>query len=250
MIEDQKTTTTLDNADCLEAVIAFRSFKNLMFLLALVCLIALQAIFWANYLGYIEKADCPCPQAKPAAAMLLETPVIALAAVGDKAPVSCGGCPMGGGQLAGIFAVGSFVDAVKNPTCGDAMVIVAVLNYILFLAVILFSLDLLITLKISIAGRLGGINHISRAFLLALLLAVLIVPWQVCLPNTVVGAIYTPEELLCSDVVQCDGPLFDCIFYFGRFVALWAIALILLIAAQVRSVRWSRAVIRRLGILK
>ena len=115
---------------------------------------------------------------------------------------------------------------------------------------ILFSLTLLITLKISIAGRLGGISHISRAFLQALLLVVLIIPWQVCLPDTIVGAIYTPRELLCSKVVHCGAPIYDCIFYFGRFVGLWAIVIILLFAAEIRSIRWSRAVSRRLGATK
>jgi len=261
MIENEKTTANLDSSDCLEAVIAFRSFKNLMFLLALICLIALQGIFWANYLGCIDKIGCPCPEAKPAAVeagarwVPAETAVVALAAetavAGDTQPVettadACGGCA----PVAGVFNVASVMDALKNPTCREMICIIATLNYILFLAVILFVLNLLITLKISIAGRLGGINHISRAFLQGLLLVVLIVPWQVCLPDTVVGAIYTPKELLCSDVVKCGGALYDCVFYFGRFVGLWAIVIILLLAAEIRSVRWSRAVIRRLGILK
>lgn len=259
MNEDQKTTTSLDSADCLEAVAAFRSFKNLMFWLALICLVGLQTIFWLNYTGCIDTADCPCPEAvRPAAfkapeQMLTDAPVVALAAAavsGDTEPLAqsfCGGCNLTGVNLAAAFDVNAIVEAVKNPTCRDMITVIATLNYILFLSVILFALSLLITLKISIAGRLGGINHIARAFVQSLLLVVLIIPWQVCLPHTVVGAIYTPTELLCSQIARCDGPVIDCVFYMGRFVGLWLIVVILLMAAQIRSIRWSRAVIRRLG---
>ena len=86
MNEDQNITTNPDSADCLDAVVAFRSFKNLMFWLALICLAALQAIFWANYLGYLDKTGCPCPEATPAAVEAVApsspaaTPIVALAA--------------------------------------------------------------------------------------------------------------------------------------------------------------------------
>ncbi len=249
MNEEYTTSTNLETADSLDAVVAFRSFKNLMFWVALICLVALQGIFWANYLGHINKADCPCPEAQPAAAETALNPysdshIVTLVAA------AYGGCQAKCPQTASLLGAGSLIETLKNPTCREAICVISTLNYILFLAVVLFSLTLLIILKISIAGRLGGINHISRAFLQALLLLVLIVPWQVCLPDTVVGAIYTPTELLCSKIVRCGASFYDCIFYFGRFVGLWAIVTILLIAAEIRSIRWSRAVTRRLQAAK
>jgi len=224
---ENRTPAVLDSTDCLAAVAAFKSFKNLMFLLALICLATLQTIFWLNYTGHIQKTSCPCPQnaAEAPETAFLPAPVAPLAAIDFRA----------------------IVNAAKNPTCREIVPVIATLNYILFLAVVLFAVSLLITLKISIAGRLGGLNHISRAFLLALLLLVIIVPWQVCLPNTVVGAIYTPGELLCSQAVDCTALTFECVFYFGRFVGLWLIVFVLLLAAEIRSVRWSKAVIQRLG---
>ena len=89
-----------------------------------------------------------------------------------------------------------------------------------------------------------------RAFLLSLFMLVLTIPWQVCFGDIVAGAIYTPAELLCTKIISCDGHLNDCIFYFGRFTGLWAIVTITLLAAQIRSARWSKEVNRNMEILK
>jgi len=255
MNENQTTSPLLDVTDSLEAVSAFKSFKNLTFLISFVCLVMLQAAFWMNYLDLIDKDDCVCPELQPVPTEIAAEPSVAEQAAAHamqaatpgaaEAPESCTS-----GNLAGMFDVNAIVSTLGNPTCRQVFCVIATCNCILFIALVLFSLDLLISLKITIVGRLGGINHIARAFLLSLFLLVLAIPWQICLPETVVGAIYTPEELLCTDVVTCAGPLADCVFYFGRFTGLWAIVTILLLAAQIRSVRWSRAIVRRLRILK
>ncbi len=255
MNENQATGPLLDTGDSLEAISAFKSFKNLTFLISFICLIILQAAFWMNYLGLIDKADCVCPELQPVSTEIAGEPSVAEQATAHAMQAAAPGAaeapePRKSGKLAGIFDINAIVSALDNPTCRQVFCVIATCNCILFIAVILFSLDLLISLKISIVGRLGGINHIARAFLLSLFLVVLVVPWQVCLPGMVVGAIYTPEELLCTDVVTCGGPLADCVFYFGRFTGLWAIVTILLLAAQIRSVRWSRSIVRRLRILK
>ncbi len=251
MNENYPTGPVVDETDCLEAVGAFKSFKNLTFLISFVCLILLQAAFWMNYLDLIDKSDCSCP----------EPPGVLTEAAADASAVEQAGVqameaavaasePSTSGNQAGIFGINAIVSSVTKPTCRQMIGIIAICNCVLFVAVVLFSLTLLMSLKISIVGRLGGINHIARAFLLSLFLLVLIVPWQICLPDTVVGAIYTAEELLCADSVAYDGPLANCIFYFGRFTGLWAVVTILLLAAQIRSMRWSKAVVRRLRILK
>ncbi len=251
MNENHPTGPVVDETDCLEAVGAFKSFKNLTFLISFICLILLQAAFWMNYLDLIDKSACSCPEP-----LGVPTEVTAEASVVEQAGVrameaaAAASEPSTSENQAGFFDINAIVSSVTSPTCRQMFCIISICNCVLFVAVVLFSLNLLMSLKISIVGRLGGINHIARAFLLSLFLLVLIVPWQVCLPDTVVGAIYTPEELLCADPVACDGPLADCIFYFGRFVGLWAVVTILLLAAQIRSIRWSKAVVRRLRILK
>lgn len=244
MNENHPTGPVADETDCLEAVGAFKSFKNLTFFISLVCLILLQGAFWMNYLDLIDRADCPCPQPQGVPTeVTAESSTVDQAAVAASEPSACE-------KQAGLFGINAIVSSITRPTCGQMFCLIAVCNCVLFVAVILFSLNLLMSLKISIVGRLGGINHIARAFLLSLFLLVLIVPWQICLPDTVVGAIYTADELLCMDPVKCDGPLADCLFYFGRFTGLWAVVTILLVAAQIRSMRWSKAVGRNLRILK
>lgn len=254
MNENQTTGPLPDVTDSLEAVSAFKSFKNLTFLISFICLIVLQAAFWMNYLGLIDKTGCLCPEPPPVSTEIAGESSVAeqTTAHAMQAAGQAGETPESStsGKLAGIFDIHAILSTLGYPTCRQMFCVIAICNCILFIAVVLFSLDLLISLKISIVGRLGGINHIARAFLLSLFLLVLVVPWQVCLPGIVVGAIYTPEELLCTDVITCDGPLADCVFYFGRFTGLWAIATILLLAAQIRSVRWSRSIVRRLRILK
>ncbi len=251
MNENHPTGPVVDETDCLEAVGAFKSFKNLTFLISFICLVLLQAAFWMNYLDLIDRTDCSCPE-PPGVPTEATAEASALEQVGARAMEDAAAAsePCTSGNQAGIFDINAMVSSVTSPTCRQMFCIIAVCNGVLFVAVILFSLNLLISLKISIVGRLGGINHIARAFLLSLFLVVLIVPWQVCLPDAVVGAIYTPEELLCADPVPYNGPLADCIFYFGRFTGLWALVTILLLAAQIRSIRWSKAVVHRLRILK
>ena len=254
MNENPTTAPTVDTTDSLEAVSAFKSFKNLMFLISFVCLILLQAAFWMNYLDLIDKADCSCPEPQPVSTEVAADPSLAQQATAE-AMLATAGTPAEASKScksaspAGIFDINTIISSLGNPTCRQATCVIATCNCILFIAVLLFSLSLLVSLKISIVGRLGGINDIARAFLLSLFMVVLIVPWQICLPQTVVGAIYTPEELLCTDVITCQGPLADCIFYFGRFTGLWAVVTLLLIAAQIRSLRWSKAIVRRLRIL-
>ena len=60
----------------------------------------------------------------------------------------------------------------------------------------MYCLSLLFSLKVSLMGRLGGINHISRAFFLSLAMFVLVLPWQKFFSGVVAGVIFTPDELL------------------------------------------------------
>ena len=251
MNENYPTGPVVDETDCLGAVGAFKSFKNLAFLISFICLILLQAAFWMNYLDLIDTSDCSCPEPSgvPTEATVKASVVEQAGALMMEAAATASEPSMSGSQ-AGIFDVSAIISSVTSLTCRQMFCIIAICNYVLFVAVVLFSLTLLMILKISIVGRLGGINHIARAFLLSLFLLVLIVPWQVCLPDTVVGAIYTADELFCADPVAYDGPLADCIFYFGRFTGLWAVVTILLLAAQIRSMRWSKVVVRYLRVLK
>jgi hypothetical protein len=126
--------------------------------------------------------------------------------------------------------------------------VIRVTNAVLILTATLYCLSMLFSLKVSMLGRLGGINHISRAFFLSLLMLILLLPWQRIFGSMVPGAIYTPEELLewCSAET---GDVLDKVIYYLRFSGYWLLILLLLILSQIRSIRWGKAILRRLEII-
>jgi hypothetical protein len=121
-------------------------------------------------------------------------------------------------------------------------------NAVLVLTATLYCLTLLFGLKVSMHGRLGGINHISRAFFLSLIMLVLLLPWQRIFGGVVAGAIYTPDEL-----VECyfgkTNDILDIVLYYLRFSGYSVLILLLLVLSQLRSLRWAKAILRRLEII-
>ena len=128
--------------------------------------------------------------------------------------------------------------------------LVAVCNFIIIVSVILYCLSLLMCLKISLAGRLGGINHITRAFFISLFLLVIITPWQVVLPKVLIGTTWLPGELLCGGWDKADGSIFWKVMFYLRFCGLPFVAVWFLLWTQIRSGKWTRATLRRLGVLR
>lgn len=128
--------------------------------------------------------------------------------------------------------------------------LVSVCNFIVIAAAILYCLSLLMCLKISLAGRLGGINHITRAFFISLFLLVVIIPWQVVLPKVLIGSIWLPAELLCGRWAKADTSIFWKVMFYIRFCALPLVTLWLLLWTQIRSGKWTRATLRRLGVVR
>ena len=126
--------------------------------------------------------------------------------------------------------------------------VIRIVNAVLILTASLYCLSMLFSLKVSMLGRLGGINHISRAFFLSLLMLVLLLPWQKIFGGIVPGAIFTPEELAkWSSTEAVD--IIDTVIYYLRFSGYWLLVLLLLILAQIRSIRWGKAILRRLEII-
>jgi hypothetical protein len=126
--------------------------------------------------------------------------------------------------------------------------VIRVTNAVLILAATLYCLSMLFSLKVSMLGRLGGINHISRAFFLSLLMLILLLPWQRIFGGMVPGAIYTPDELLESFSAK-NGDVLHKVIYYLRFSGYWLLILLLLILSQIRSIRWGKAILRRLEII-
>lgn len=131
-----------------------------------------------------------------------------------------------------------------------AKILVAICNYIILIATVLYCLCLLICLKISLAGRLGGINHITRAFFVSLFLLVVLIPWQTVLPGVLIGTLWRPCAIWCQCWAQADSSVFWEVVMYLRFTGLWLLAIWLLLLTQIRSARWARATLRRMGVVR
>ena len=126
--------------------------------------------------------------------------------------------------------------------------VIRFVNAILILAAVLYCLTMLFSLKVSMLGRLGGINHITRAFFLSLLMLIFVLPWQKVFNCVAMGAIFTPDELVKWHAEKTSDML-DMILYYLRFSGYMVLVLLLLILSQIRSSRWARAILRRLEII-
>lgn len=299
MSEFEKRGDIVDTTDCLEAISALKSMKNCLFTLIFLGLLLLQGIFWLNYFGYIDKAECPfpgkvCTMSCDAGATLL-APLAAADTPSTQEPANPATEPVAKAAEPAVAAAAPVSDAPSKeatatvmaqaekavaatpekqpektqkgaagskpkwslgdydkylPKCVQVEWTVRVANFFVLLMMIIYCLSLLVIVKISLAGRLGGLNHIVRAFFRSLLALAFLVPWQTFFPGVLLGAMYMPAELLCTSGCRETAPVLCQILYFLRFGGLWLLVVILLISAQCRSRRWSQATLRRLGILQ
>jgi len=250
----------IDTTDNLEAVGVMRCMKNIFFIIVIVCLVLMQAIFWAVNKGCIKTdKQATKGQAKAAESLIIITETSSTAAT-EKA--ATGNATEIGQAAKTVLAdtnqqaqaqskhtskVCPLRSAAAKITSEQLSLAIRMVNFVLILSAILYCLTMLFLLKISLTGRLGGINHIARAFFLSLIMLVLILPWQRFFPGVVAGVIYTPEELLNACALQTTDTLSDIMLYL-RYVVFWALALLFLICAQFRSARWVKNILRRLEV--
>lgn len=233
MNENQpKESTLVDTTDCLEAVGVFRGWKNFLFVISICSLLLLQASFCLVKTGYVTPAgDTPTvgvqEQIKKTTEKVTTDPNLPITAAPQQQ------------QKSSIFEL----------TFGRLASLISFFNFVLILTAILYCLTMLFSLKVSLLGRLGGINHIARAFFLSLTFAVLLMPWQRFFPGVVIGAMYTPAELQSACAKAGDYNIFATILHYLRFTGYWLLVLLLLIFAQLRSSRWSKAILRRLEVI-
>jgi hypothetical protein len=76
----------------------------------------------------------------------------------------------------------------------------------------------------------------------------LLLPWQRVFSPAIIGAIFTPEEMIERFSTRTPD-LFESIIYYLRFCGFWLLIVLLMILAQIRSSRWAGAILRRLEII-
>ena len=235
----------LDTTDCLEAVGVFRVWKNLLFVIVILCLVLLQISFWLVNIGGIgigEEGENDEP-AVVVGAPSENTQEVKKAAKEVAAEAN---------QPAEAISKEQQESAPANSLFGITFErlawLVRFLNAVLILTATLYWLTMLFSLKISLIGRLGGIDHICRAFFLSLVMLVLLLPWQVVFGCVVKGAMYTPYELKEWCSAETSG-IFGNILFYLRFTVYWVLVVLLLILSQLRSCRWTKAILRRLEVI-
>ncbi len=244
----------LDTTDCLEAVGVFKGWKNFFFVIVFLSLLLLQASFLLVDTGCI-KIDDEAGGSEPAVTSgvtgLDEAVVPEEVAEPNEAAE-----PNEPDEELSKAAEHKLQRAITWPpveflsglTFERLSWVIRVVNAVLILTASLYCLSMLFSLKVSMLGRLGGINHISRAFFLSLLMFILLLPWQRVFGGMVPGAIFTPEELVEWSSAEA-GDIFDIVIYYLRFSGYWLLVFLLLILSQIRSIRWGKAILRRLEII-
>ena len=240
----------IDTTDCLEAIGVFRAWKNFLFVIMVTGLLLLQASFWLINTGIVA-ADTD-DDTKTTIEVVEERTKI------EEAAKQVTSQETQQEQTEKIEQAEQTESQEPQKTLTKKLFsikfkcltrLIRIVDYILIPVAILYSLTLIFSLKISLTGRLGGINHIARAFFLSLLVLVLLLPWQRFFAGITVGAIYSPTELINAHQKAQSAPIFKLFLYYMRFVGLWLATLNFLIFSQIRSTRWAKAILRRLEVI-
>jgi hypothetical protein len=240
-----RQSNLVETTDCLEAVGVLRGWKNFLFIIVAVCLLVQQASFWLVNMDYIK------PNGQSTSSLSIEaaqdTKLIGKA---QAEPVPEQKHPAPGESTAEQQVqkppekAGTFFGITFEYLAWALRLV----NGVLILAATLFMLTVLFSLKISLIGRLGGINHITRAFFLSLVMLVLLLPWQMLFGPIVVGAMYSPDELTNWCAVKPEG-IFGNVVHYLRFTGYWLLIVLLFALSQLRSSRWAKAILRRLEVV-
>ena len=237
----------IDTTDCLEAIGVFRSWKNFLFTIAICSLLVLQISFWLVNTGYIKAKEVTKSQAavvSPEQESQIVAEVSETQETADKPAPS-----LNQPTKALAEEPPKKTRFVFDITFAKLALVIRFFNFLLIPVSILYCLTMLFSLKVSLLGRLGGINHISRAFFLSLAFVVLLLPWQKFFGGVVAGAMYSPEELLSSYTDSQSKGIFSIAFYYLRFTGYWVLVVLLLMLSQMRSFRWAKTILRRLEII-
>jgi len=262
--ESKKQDQLLETTDCLEAIGTLKSSKNFFFFISFFCLLVLQGIFWLTPTKYVElPGEVAQNSITPVSDMIIklaspdkqkvkvETKTVKVETKTEKIEQTAQALTADANSAKtdpNAAAITKHYPQIKIKFAHVAWTI-RVCNYLLAVSTIIYSLTLLFAMKISLVGRLGGISHITKAVFVSFLVVVLILPWQLMFKPVLFGVIYTPAELLAAWENFNTSSTGAIGLMVMRFSLLWLIVTLLLINAQMRSMRWSKNTLKRLGIV-
>jgi hypothetical protein len=174
--------------DSLEALSVCRFWKNVFFAIVIVSMAVTQCAFWLVDLGLVKIGSEPS--------------VVSRTIVGANAgpDVKLGEMSGEADQLSSL-----------GITMGHLACVIQTANGTAVLGAILFCLTLQFSIGITVMGKFGGMRHVCRAFFCALLMLVLLLPWQHAFDSVVLGLLYVPDELIRGQLAiaftRTDPPL-------------------------------------------
>jgi hypothetical protein len=253
--EQSRMGNLVDTTDCLEAISTIKFWKNLLFIIILLSLILVQGSFWVMNLHLIKgdnvvlgPANVAAEEKQPAteeekiqqaAKQITEEANQPAAEPNMRQTLHMGAEP---NKPAPVEVTVRFELRARHIAA-----VVRFLDFILIPCSLLYCLTVLFAMKVSLIGRLGGINHIARAFFLSLLFVVLLLPWQLLFAPMFAGAMFTPSEMITACQAQKTTIAYVSMIF--RFTVYWALVTLLLLGAQMRGMRWARATLRRLDVM-
>ena len=271
--------------DALEAYRSFQAARTLFFWLLVIGLVGMAVVFWVVDRGTIDQSlaeqmqqrENPVlisyrgPWAQFAAAREVADgseadsdsvepvdpalPEVVPSPAPEMPPMVPPGGPglNGNGQVLPDHGPGPNADEerLKAVQSLEALLdaVLRVCSYLITFAAVTYCLALLIGLKLSLVGRLGGLADGAKAFFVSLLVMVMLVPWQRMLGDNVAGVVFNLPEMVDAYLARLQSAEFDVpvlMRYYGRFVGLWGLSFLLLIVAQYRSYRSAKMVRARL----
>jgi len=260
-MNETKPESLVDTTDSLEAVSVFRAWKNFLFVVTVCCLLLLQVLFWVADLELVKAETGPESDQPEQSAVVTLQPSQDLGTtepVTVEVPQDVNEIQQAARQVAEEPATPPPAETQEQKTGLLATIkyehvawLIRFLDFVLILAGILYCLTMLFCLTVSMLGRLGGINHITRAFFLSLVFVVLLMPWQKLFGSAVKGAIYLPGELQqwLNWYGTGSSGIFAAALHYLRFTGYWFIVLLLLVLSMSRSSRWAKATLRRLEVI-
>ncbi|MHC4271649.1 MAG: hypothetical protein ACYST2_04985 [Planctomycetota bacterium] len=172
---EQNQKNLIDTTDCLEAVGVFRGWKNGLFFIVICILLLLQVSFWLVHSGLVRSKACETettPVVK--GEMHEEEPLAVISTENEKISSAAKKVAYEPNQTKASDTIIIETEQVRtrilNITTEHLSWLIRFLNFFLFLTAILYCLTMLFILKVSLQGRMGGINHITRAFFLSILI--------------------------------------------------------------------------------
>lgn len=236
----------LDTTDCLEAVGVFKGWKNFFFIILLLCILLLQACFWVVDLGVVPVPAGAASNTKVFTPMTSPNVSDSNNTAGKPAMLTAEPNLSSPNDVSGKDS--SNKESMYGITFEHVVWTIRFTDAVCILITALYCMTILFSLKVSMLGRLGGINHITKAFFLSLIMFVLVLPWQKVFDGVVMGAIFTPNELVKWQAAK-TGEMFDMILYYMRFCGYMVLVFLLLLMAQIRGAKWAKAILRRLEII-